>query len=254
MCAAEPRLYHDFASWWSLLSPPEDYAEEAAIYEQALLEACQFPPTTLLELGSGGGNNAFYLKKRFSLTLVDRSSSMLEQSQKINEECEHIQGDMRTIRLQRLFDLVFVHDAVSYLTTAQELQQAIETAFVHCKAGGAALFAPDYVRENFRPATSHGGCDGVDRALRYLEWVWDPDGEDTTYTVDFAYLLRQEDGTVRVEEDRHLLGLFGRDEWLKFLAEAGFQPQILPFEHSELEAGAHELFLAQKPQSTCSKL
>ncbi len=84
-------------------------------------------------------------------------------------------GHMRNVRLHRRFDCVFVHDAISYLTTEADLRQAIETAFVHCEPGGAALFAPDLVRENFRASTDHGGHDGADRSLRYLEWTWDPD-------------------------------------------------------------------------------
>ena len=37
-------------------------------------------PETLLELGSGGGNNASFLKMRFDMTLVDLSPGMLEVS------------------------------------------------------------------------------------------------------------------------------------------------------------------------------
>ncbi len=145
---------------------------------------------TLLELGSGGGNNASHLKARFSLVLVDRSPGMLQVSRALNPECEHVEGDMRTVRLGREFDAVFVHDAVVYMTTEADLRAAIETASVHCKPGGAVLFAPDHVRENFRPSTDHGGYDGVGRGLRYLEWTWDPDPADSTYIVDYAYLLR----------------------------------------------------------------
>ena len=36
-----------------------------------------------------------------------------------------------------------------YLTTERDLGLAIETAYIHCRPGGAALFAPDYVRETF---------------------------------------------------------------------------------------------------------
>ena len=88
-----------------------------------------------------------------------------------NPECEHVQGDMRTLRLGRTFDAVFVHDAVAYLTTERELAATIETAVSHTKPGGVALFVPDAVRDSFEPGTSHGGHDGPDgRALRYLEW------------------------------------------------------------------------------------
>ncbi|MGH2830405.1 MAG: class I SAM-dependent methyltransferase, partial [Actinomycetota bacterium] len=142
---------------------------------------------------------------------------------------------------------VFVHDAVVYMTTEADLKAAIETAFVHCRSGGAALFAPDYVRERFKPETDHGGHDGADgRGLRYLEWVWDADPNDDTYTVDFAYLLREANGSVRVEQDRHLEGLFSRATWLRLLTEAGFEARAVPFEHSEEEPGSLEVFVAVK--------
>lgn len=240
-----PRLYDELASWWPLLSPPEEYEGEAAFYTRTLVAACADPPATVLELGSGGGNNASYMKAHFRLTLVDRSPGMLAVSRALNPECEHVEGDMRTVRLGRRFDAVFVHDAVCYLTSEADLRAAIETAFVHCRPGGAALFAPDFVRENFSRGTDHGGHDGPDRGLRYLEWTWDPDPDGTTYLVDFAYLLRGPDGVARVEHDRHVEGLFSRADWLRLLAAAGFETRAVPFE-PELEASGHELFVAPK--------
>ncbi len=242
----EPRLYGEFAGWWPLLSAPADYAEEAAFYERTLVATCDRPPRTRLELGSGGGNNASHLKFRFQIVLVDRSPAMLEVSRALNPECEHVEGDMRTVRLGREFDCVFIHDAIVYMTTESDLRLAIETAFVHCRPGGAALFAPDHVRENFHPSTSHGGHDGKDRGLRYLEWTWDPDPADTTYVVDYAYLLRDSDGSVRVERDRHIEGLFARADWLRLLSDVGFVPSVVPFEHSEIEAGACEVFMGKR--------
>jgi len=242
-----PLLYDELAAWWPLLSAPADYEEEAAFYQQTLLDACEPSPRTMLELGSGGGNNASHLKARFAMTLVERSPGMLDVSRALNPECEHVEGDMRTVRLGRQFDCVFVHDAVAYMTTEADLRRAIETAYLHCKPGGAALFCPDHVRENFRPSTDHGGHDGAGRAMRYLEWTWDPDPADTTYLTDYSYLLRERDGSVRVEWDRHIEGLFARAEWLRLLTDAGFQPKAVPFEHSELEPGAYEIFVGRRP-------
>lgn len=241
------KMYEELAAWWPLLSAPEDYAEEAAIYERLLIEASRCSPRTLLELGSGGGNNASFLKRRFEATLVDRSSAMLEVSRQLNPDCEHVVGDMRTVRLERAFDCVFAHDAIVYMTTEEDLARAIETAFVHCVPGGAALFAPDHLRENFAPSTSHGGHDGPERSLRYLEWTWDPEPDDCTYTVDYTYVLRDADGSVRVEHDRHVEGLFARQQWLRLLSAAGFEARVVPVEHSELEPGGHEVFVARKP-------
>ena len=240
-------MYGELAGWWPLLSAPSEYAEEAEVYRRLLVEAADRPPVTVLELGSGGGNNAAHLKAHFQLTLVDLSPGMLEVSREENPGCEHVQGDMRTVRLGRTFDAVFVHDAVMYMTSEEDLRQAIETAFVHCRPGGVALFAPDHLRENFRTGTDWGGHDGDGRAVRFLEWTWDPDPLDTTYTVDYAYLLREADGSVRVEHDRHVEGLFPRATWLRLLSEAGFQARAVPVEHSELEPGSYELFVATRP-------
>ncbi len=239
-------MYKELASWWPLLSPPADYAEEAEFYRQVIVRTSSVRPRTLLELGSGGGSNASHLKASFKITLVDLSPEMLKVSRSLNPECEHIQGDMRSIRLSREFDAVFIHDAITYMTTENDLSRAIKTAFVHCRHGGVALFTPDYTRDNFHPTTSHGGHDGEGKGMRYLEWTRNPDPSDTTYTCDFAFLLW--DGVeVRCEYDHHVFGLFGREDWMRLVANAGFLPKAIPFEHSEIEPGTSVVFLGTKP-------
>ncbi len=227
------KLYTDLATWWPLVSDPADYAEEAAFFTQIFHGAGLPPSPTLLELGCGGGNNASYLKKMFSqVTLTDLSPDMLLVSRGLNPECEHVQGDMRTLRLGRAFDAVFVHDAIDYMTTPADLRQALETASVHCKPGGIALFVPDWVRETFEPSTSHHGHDGAGRAIRYLEWTFDPDESDTMYTTEFAYVLREDGRPTRVEHEAHICGLFPRAEWLRLLEEVGFTPAVVRDEYN----------------------
>jgi SAM-dependent methyltransferase len=244
----ELRLYDELASCWPLLSAPEEYEEEADFYGRLLTDACEVKPGTVLELGSGGGNNASHLKHRFAMTLVDLSPQMLEVSRALNPECEHALGDMRTVRLGRAFDAVFVHDAIMHMTTFEDLRQVFETAYTHCRPGGAALFAPDRVRETFRPSTDHGGRDAGRRGARYVAWAWDPDPRDSRFTVDFAYLLRVEDGTVRVEHERHTEGLFSRDAWMQGLRDVGFAAESLPYEFSGYE-GRLEVFIGRRSAS-----
>ncbi len=95
------KLYGELADWWPLFSPPGDYADEAAFFARVLTDASRPPPRTVLELGSGGGNNAIYLKSKFEMTLVDLSPQMLAVSRALNPECEHREGDMRTLDLRR---------------------------------------------------------------------------------------------------------------------------------------------------------
>ena len=242
-----PKLYGKLAPWFHLLTAPKDYAEEAAFYRRTLTQAIGRRPKTLLELGSGGGNNASNMKRYVSMTLVDLSPRMLALSRSINPECEHRRGDMRRVRLGREFDAVFVHDAVMYMTTRADLLATMRTAYAHVRPGGAALFAPDYTRETFRPGTHCGGHDDAasGRGLRYLEWTSDPDPSDTEYDVDFALLLREADGAVRIERDHHVFGIFPHAEWLRLLRRAGFRARAVRFRHSELVV-ASEVFVGVK--------
>jgi ubiquinone/menaquinone biosynthesis C-methylase UbiE len=248
---AQPLMYTELAEWFHLLTRPEDYVEEAAIYTRAI-EASMPRAQTMLELGSGGGNNASHLKKRFEMTLVDLSPSMLAVSRQLNPELEHVAGDMRTVRLGRSFDVVFIHDAISYMTNEQDLGAALRTAYLHTRPGGMVLTMPDHTRETFEASTDLGGHDGElvtppqpGRAMRYLQWMYDPDPGDTTYVIDFAYLLRESGQEVRCYRDRHVLGLFSRDTWPRLLAASGFEPAVLPFEHSEVPAGQF-MFLGRR--------
>jgi hypothetical protein len=215
-------MYRELAPWFHLLTAPEDYTDEAAAALALLRANVDGPLETLLELGSGGGNMASHLKREVGLTLTDLSAEMLEVSMTINPDLEHIQGDMRTLRLGRTFDAVLAHDAIVYMTAEADLRAAMTTAFDHLRPGGAALFEPDYVRETFKPGTDHGGEDGPDRALRYLEWVTDPDPTDSSYETDYVIVRRHPDRRIEVSHDHHVEGLFPRQRWLDLLAEVGF--------------------------------
>lgn len=253
MADRQLRLYDELADWYHLLTPPSEYDEEAEFYQRVFAEALGGAPGTLLELGSGGGCMAWHYKQHVRATLTDLSPRMLAISRAINPECEHVEGDMRRLRLGREFDAVLVHDAVMYLLTEDDLRLAMATAYTHLRPGGVAVFAPDYVRESFRPHTDHGGHDGDGRALRYLEWTTDPDPSDTTYQVDYAYLLREDGRPMRVEHDRHIEGLFSRDTWLTLLADAGFRVSTRPLEPVEPPFELSEIFVAHKPATAAQR-
>lgn len=250
MSAPLPRIYTDLSDWYLLLTAPEDYAEEAAFYWQCLIDAAEGPIRTMLELGCGSGANASHLKRQVTMTLTDPSREMLALARSVNPDLELIEGDMRSLRLGRQFDAVFVHDAVMYLTTEDDLGRAIETATIHLRPGGVALFAPDALRETFREQTDCGGHNGRDgRALRYLEWSHDPDPTDSTFVTDYVYAYREGDGPPVCETERHLLGLFSRETWLRLLDAAGLDTTARPLVHSEVEPGEIEVFVCRKRRS-----
>ena len=186
------RLYGDLAPWFHLLTAPEDYAAEAERY-RALIHRRRARRATLLELGSGGGNNASHLKRHFTCTLSDVSPQMLTLSRELNPECEHVLGDMRTLRLGGRSTPSSSTTRSTYLTTEDDLAGCIGTA---SRTRGPAA-SPSSCRTSrarrSRRAPMHGGHDGADgRSLRYLEWS-DPTTHPATraYEVDYVVLLSE---------------------------------------------------------------
>ena len=224
-----PELYDNLAEWWPVISPPSEYAEEAALYARMIRDAARLPVREVLELGSGGGNNASHMKQEFAMTLVEPAEKMLKVSRALNPECAHVAGDMRTIRLGRTFDAVFVHDAVMYMITEDALAAALATVATHLAPQGVALVAPDATTETFGEGTAHGGGeDASGRRARYLEWTLPPAPGETSYETHYAFLLGETDGTVRAVHDVHREGLFPRGTWLRLFREAGLVASLVP--------------------------
>jgi SAM-dependent methyltransferase len=242
MSNEQPKLYTDLAGWWQLVSPTEDYADEAAFFKE-LFQAEN--AKTVLELGSGGGNVAWFLKKDLALTLTDISGAMLAESKKQNPELAHVEGDMRALRLGMTFDGVLIHDAIMYMTSEEDLRAALITAYEHCKPGGVVVIAPDWVAESFRPHTTHEGEDSGERGVRYLEWIWDADPNDTKVNYEFILALK-EGGELRTIVDRQVVGVFPRATWLRLLEDVGFEARAV--EDPSGGGERSEVFVGRRPR------
>ena len=239
-------MYSTLASWWPLISPVEEYAEEAG-YAARLLRRAARPVHDVLELGSGGGSNAFHLRRHFTLTLTDLSEEMLAVSRELNPGCRHVAGDMRTLRLGERFDAVFAHDAVDYVTDERGLAEVFATARAHLRPGGVLVVLPDATAETFAPDTECGGGDGADgRAARYLAWTEGPAPGETSVRTEYAFLLRAVDGTVTTCGDTHRTGLFPEATWLGLLGDAGLRPERLVEETTE-DRRPRTAFVAHAP-------
>ena len=223
------RMYDEFAHLWPLISAPEDYAEEARHWHDALREKLGPGRHEILEMGVGGGHNLSHLTSEFQATAVDISERMLANSIRLNPGVEHHVGDMRTVRLEREFKAVLIHDAISYLTTEDDLQKTFATARAHLGTGGIFIAAPDLYKETFDGTkVSHGTRSNGDLNLTYIEYDRDPDPSDTTMETVFVYFLKER-GRLQIEQDLHITGLFPLDTWVRLISEAGFEVQKSPY-------------------------
>jgi SAM-dependent methyltransferase len=236
-------MYSDLADWFHLLSPPREYGEEAEEAKRLLEAYSDRSPSEVLELGTGGGNLASHLSGEWDMTLSDLSVGMLDLSKTINPTAHHVVGDMRTLRLGRTFDAVIIHDAIVYMNTEEDLGAAMETAFLHVRQGGAAIFLPDWVSDSYVPRTQHGGSDGGGRGLRYMEWDRDIEADGHTVVTDYILVTRDESGEVKTYHDAHTLGIFPSATWLRLLESVGF------VSHQLTGAEGLEIFIGVRPSS-----
>ena len=221
------RLYHELADLWPRLSPPQDYAREAAVIDEILTARLGPPPAggrhRILELGGGGGHTLCHLADRYDATNVDLSEAMLSQSRKLNPSVTHITGDMRRIRLDQTFDAVLAHDAIDYMACPADLQSALATAAAHLHEGGVLIVAPSYLCETFtdwQTESDHYADEHVQ--LTYVSCVHRPDEQADTFELAMLLVIR-DDGRLRIVEDRHICGLFSKHTWMELLDGAGFE-------------------------------
>ena len=141
----------DYADLYDLFYAGKDYESECDILEEVFRRYGKGKIRTILDLGCGTGNHAFPLAKRgYEVTGVDRSGDMLANARsKLANSKSHsqplpmfLQGDLRSLDLDRNFDAVLMMFAVlGYQLTNEDVLAALKTVRRHLKPGG--LFIGD---------------------------------------------------------------------------------------------------------------
>lgn len=211
--------YNDLAWTEDWLVDPTDYEEEVMVYVDLIKRTAKEPLHTLLHLGSGAGGHDYILKRHFSVTGVDISPGMLNKARTAHPDIEYLEGDMRTLRLNRQFDAVVIPDSIDYMASQEDLQQAIQTAVLHLKRGGVLLLVAKtkeiFQSNNFAYT---GEKDGIHVTL--LENNYINPFRANTYEATFVYLIRQK-GELTIHTEQQVLGLFAQATWDEVFKNAG---------------------------------
>ncbi len=225
------RLYKDLSWTWPIISPPEEYDEEGQAIFDKIIEYAAIETNSLLNLGCGGGNMDWFLKREFQITGVDLSENMLTIARKLNPEIEYIKGDMRDIRLDKKFDAVMIHDSINHILTLKDLKKVFDTAYYHLKKDGLVITFVEMWPERFEQnmvQTLHGEEDDIE--ITFIEHYYDSDPDDSIYECTFIYLIRRS-GNLAVEHDHHLFGIFPLDDWDETIGSSGFKVERLNYVH-----------------------
>ena len=233
--------YNQLAWTDTILARPEDFEEEATMYVNLIKRHISTTAPTMLHVGCGAGGHDYHFKKHFSVTGVDLSEGMLEIARKRNPEIEYLQGDMRTVCLDRKFDVVAIPDSIMYMTTLEDLSTALTNAAAHLKLGGVLLVVA-HTKEEFRNNNFAytGETDNTHITVLENNHIV----SDTTYEAAMIYLIRQ-GGHLEIYHEVHTLGLFSYDEWLGIFDKLHLKVEQTNLDHLYdrylLEDGAYKL-------------
>lgn len=217
------RLYNDLSWLWPFWGDVEEYRRESELFARLIKQYAHIEVRSLLDMGCGGGKNAFHLKKHFEVTGIDISEPMLSLAKKLNPECTFLIEDMRKFNLNRQFDSVFINDSVTYMITKEELLNAFQSAYMHLRAGGVMITYPDHCKDTFHQNKTEVSSSKTDTmVITFIENNYDSIPDDDTYETTFIFLIR-ENGELRIEHDFHVCGLFTLDVWRELLRKAGFE-------------------------------
>jgi len=224
------------ARYYDLLYQDKDYAGEAD-YVAGLIERFHPGAKTLLELGSGTGRHALHLaRKGLSIQGVERSEEMLSRARAAAhaafpapvpgspDKPEFMQGDIRTVRIERQFDAaVSLFHVISYQTTDDDLRAAFRTARAHLRPGGLFVFDVWYgpaVLTNPPAVRIKRVSDEAIEVTRRAEPVHRPD----RHLVEISYQVcvrNRKDGTAHEIREVHLMRYLFAPELDRLLGEAG---------------------------------
>ena len=233
--------YNQLAWTDTILARPEDFEEETTTYINLIKSKLSASSPTMLHLGCGAGGHDCHFKQHFSVTGVDLSEGMLEIARKRNPEVIYLHGDMRTVNLDKKFDVVAIPDSIMYMTTLEDLSAAVSNAAAHLKRNGVLLVVA-HTKEEFRNNNFAytGETDNTHVTVLENNHIV----SDNTYEATIVYLIRR-DGRLEIHHEVHTLGLFSYDEWMGLFDGLHLKVEQMNLDHlydkNLLEDGAYKL-------------
>lgn len=140
-------VFGNYSHYYNLLYQDKDYQAEANFIAN-IIKKHKANAKTILNLGCGTGKHDFILvEKGYEITGIDVSKEMLDEAKKaikiskLKNKPDFIQGDIRTINIDKQFDVVTaLFHVVNYMTSNDDLDQFFQTAKKHLKPGGLLFF------------------------------------------------------------------------------------------------------------------
>jgi SAM-dependent methyltransferase len=133
-------VFNAYSRYYDLLYKDKDYKAEVQ-YIVSILKSNDITFSKILEFGSGTGKHGRLLAKEgYNITGIELSDNMVKQAYETDGfTCQ--QGDIRTVCIERSFDIVLaLFHVMSYQVTNDDVSAVFQRAYDHLEVGGLFLF------------------------------------------------------------------------------------------------------------------
>lgn len=218
------QLYKKYARYYDIIYEKMDLQKEVDFIKWAVNKHKNVEGNELLDVACGTGRHALKLKSSFQVRGVDINQDMLNIAREKLPNIEFTEGDMKNLNLNHSFDVVIcMFSAINYNTSIEELKETLHNFYKHLNHGGVLIFDCGINRENWIEGLVSVDT-VVDENLK-LARICQSQMEDGIFDANFIFLIK-EDGKLDFDIDQHKLGVFGIEEIINSMSDAGFETFI----------------------------
>jgi len=219
-------LYTNLARYYDLIYSWKDYQKEVAAIRRLITKCKRSKGNDLLEVACGTGRHTQYLKDKFRVLGTDISTGMLGVARRNIKGVRFQQADMVTLNLGKEFDVITcLFSSIGYVKTSADLKRTLQNFARHLKKGGVVIIEPWLTEKIFKTGLPHMTTYGDDHIKIARLDVSKARGNVSI--LGMHYLVAEKDRTVKHFVDRHELTMFGPQQILRFMRQAGLRAKFI---------------------------
>lgn len=226
-----------YAKYYDIIYHDKDTEAECDFVEQLMNKFSSKKPKKILDMACGTGRHALIFSKRgFDVTGIDLSNNQLkvarEKASELQLNPKFFEMRMQDFKLDDKFDVALcMFEAINYITTYDEMKQALTNIRNHLKKDGLFIF--DFLNgfpllESYSPERMKIIDNGKIKMIRHKQMKLDK--LKHLYEVKYNCLVLEGNKLIDQFDEFHSCRFYFPDETKHLLEECGFKVlSIFPF-------------------------
>lgn len=219
-------MYKELAKYYDIIYSWKEYKKEINRINKLIKKYKLSEGNKLLDVGCGTGKHLQYFKDNYLCTGIDLNNEMINIAKTNISNVTFTQANMIDFDLNDTYDIIIcLFSSIGYIKTYENLEKTILNFAKHLNPGGIVIIEPWFTISTFK--TGHPGMTTYDGENIKIARVNSSSLKENISIMEMHYLIAEKDKEVKYFVDKHELGLFEVDRFLKILTNSGFKAEFL---------------------------